>query len=263
MAKHYLDQIIQRKMTEVKLLKDTFNHSRPAIHPAPKNDLFARALRTKPIAVIAEIKRRSPSRGHLNLIENPVELALEYCKGGASAISVLTDNEGFGGSLLDLQHIANAVAEKFPRVPILRKDFIVDTVQLKESAHAGAHCVLLIARVLKDKLADFIDEATRLGLETLTEVHDEKDIAIANQARAPIVGINHRDLSSFTIDLTISNRLRPLLHKTCLSVAESGIQSAQHADHMQQLGYDAILVGEALVTAKNPAAVIRQMRGGA
>jgi indole-3-glycerol phosphate synthase len=265
---NYLEKIIDRKFQEVaslnKKLEEDPHH--PIHEIIQKGGLlrekFKASLKKNNISIIAEIKRRSPSKGHFKEIKNPDNLALQYCQGGAAAISVLTDQFGFGGSLCDLSHISKTIQNQFPLVPVLRKDFVVHPIQLAESVHAGADCVLLIVKVLKNKLSDFIAEASRLGLETLTEVHDEADIEIANQAGAPIIGINHRNLSSFQVDLGLSQQLKPLLHSACISVAESGIQSAEEVQKLDNIGYDAVLIGEALVTAKDPARLIMQMRGG-
>jgi anthranilate phosphoribosyltransferase len=245
---NYLDRILTKKREHVEQLLQNKDHR------------FAHALKQPHLAVIAEIKRRSPSRGKLHAIEDPVLLALEYCKGGASAISVLTD-EHFEGTLEDLKRVAQALATAYPHVPILRKDFIVHPMQLLESKIAGASAVLLIANVLGNDLKSFILEAERLGLETLTEVHDAEDLALAIEAGAPIIGINHRNLSTFEIDLSSSPVLRPLIPSSIVAVAESGIVTAQDAYAMHALHYDAILVGEALVTSADPKQLIMQMQG--
>lgn len=264
---NYLSSIVQRKMDEVecllKMLSVDLTHPMHAILTQQKNSsgIFAAALKNKKLAVIAEIKRKSPSRGDLGKILDPVDLALQYGQGGASAISVLTDFLGFGGSLLDLQLVSVALSRLNPKIPTLRKDFIVHPIQIAEAAYAGADCVLLIAKILKDQLQNFISEATRLGLETLVEIHDEEDLRYALDAEAKIIGVNHRNLQTFAIDMSITEKLRSQIPSEIITVAESGILTEATAKMMQNRGYDAILVGEALVTANNPAQLIHKMRG--
>ncbi|MBA2727466.1 MAG: indole-3-glycerol-phosphate synthase, partial [Parachlamydiaceae bacterium] len=188
-------------------------------------------------------------------------LALKYCQGGASAISVLTDTKGFGGSLEDLKQVANALSTKYPKVSVLRKDFIIHRLQLAEAVLAGANAVLLIANVVGYELKSLLLEAKSLGLETLTEVHDMADLELALKAEAPIIGINHRNLSTFEIGLDISDTLRPLIPSHVIAVAESGIHNTVSAKRMRDLGYDAILVGEALVRSDDPIKLIELMQG--
>ena len=245
MIKNYLDDILQRKMHEL--------YRQPS-------GLFAAALKQPSLAVIAEIKRKSPSRGQLADISQPVELAKQYCEGNASAISVLTDKEGFAGSLTDLQQVTMMLKNHFPHVPALRKDFIIHPYQLVEAAASGAACVLLITSILKNNLQDFISKANQLGLETLTEIHDEDDLQYALNANPPIIGVNHRNLKTFEFDMTASSRLIRLLPDDCIKVAESGIRSVETAKRMRELGYDAVLIGEALVTSQTPQQLIAEIR---
>jgi len=224
---------------------------------------FDRALRGPTLAIIGEIKRRSPSAGIIQEIPNPVELALKYCEGGISAISVLTDQEGFGGSLEDLRRISLEVEKLHPHIPILRKDFILHPLQLAEAVYAGASAVLLIVGVLGDDLKTLVNEANQLGLETLTEVHSLEELELALEANCPIIGINHRNLTNFTTDLSLSETLFPRIPPQVISIAESGISDPSQAREMKALGFDAILVGEALVRSQNRPLFIEQMRGAA
>lgn len=219
-----------------------------------KKKRFSAAL--KKFAVIGEVKRRSPSRGVIGEIDDPVALAKKYIQGGAGAISVLTDGPSFGGCLEDLQRVSAGI-----EAPTLRKDFILHPLQLAEAATAGASAVLLIARLVGKELKSLMTTAELLGLETLTEIHDEEDLQLALEAGAPIIGVNHRNLETFAIDLSISDRLKPLIPAGVITVAESGIHTPEQAKRMRELGYDAILVGEALVKAENPARLIAAMRG--
>lgn len=262
----YLAKIMQYKKQEVEQLLAKVQADRH--HPLmriltegrPSSNHFSAVLIQPGLSVIAEIKRRSPSLGEIRQIADPAELALKYCTGGASAISVLTDHN-FNGSIADLQHVAGAVRGPFPGAAFLRKDFVIHPIQLAEAVAAGAHAVLFIAHLLGEHLKMMLAEAKRLGLEALTEVHDQAGLDIALDAAAPIIGVNHRNLDTFELDLNISQKFRPQIPEHVIAVAESGIHHAEDARRMQALGFDAILVGEALVRAENPAQLIREFRG--
>ena len=217
---------------------------------------FADALTGPGLAVIAEVKRRSPSRGDLAPALDPVGQVQAYAAGGAAAVSVLTDEEFFGGSLADLVAVRNEVS-----LPALRKDFILDRRQIWESRAAGADAVLLIVAALSDEsLAELLTVAAAGGLEALVEVHDEAEAERALAAGATVVGVNNRDLTTFEVDLAVAERLAPKLVGHAVMVAESGIERPDHAATMAAAGYDAILVGEALVTAEDPAGVVANLR---
>jgi indole-3-glycerol phosphate synthase len=241
---NYLDKILIQKQLEVERLN------------LPRNR-FSTALRGPNLAIIGEVKRRSPSAGEIGPIQDPAELALKYCQGGVSAISVLTDATYFGGSLADLRKVREAL----PDVSLLRKDFIIHPLQLAEAVSAGADAVLLIVCAVGKNLKFLMQEAERFGLEVLIEVHDLSDLELALEAEASIIGINHRNLNTFEIDLSISERLRPLIPPHIITVAESGIHHPEQAKRMRELGFDAILVGEALVRSKEPSMLIKLMQG--
>lgn len=234
---NYLDKILARKKQEVELLKET------------------RTLKTARFSVIAEIKRKSPSVGEIKTIEDPVLLAAKYASGGASAFSVLTDGEGFGGSLRDLRR----VAEAFPHMPILRKDFIIDPLQLIETVKCGATAVLLIVSALGERTREMLQMAKAMGLEVLVEVHDKEELKIAIEAGADIIGVNNRNLTTFEIDLKTAEELSPLIPKHVFKIAESGVKTAHDALRMKKAGYNCVLVGEALVRAENPAVLIQEI----
>lgn len=262
---NHLEHILRLKRKEVARLEEkaemNSNHSLNQILKQtrePKSH-FSKALKGQHLNVIAEVKRRSPSCGEIRQINDPAALALEYCRGGAAAISVLTDEQSFGGSLGDLREVTSVLAVQYPQVAVLRKDFILHPLQLAEAVLEGAHAVLLIAHAVAD-LKSLIQEAKRLGLETLTEVHDRAGLELALEAEAPIIGINHRNLETFQVDLSISEKLRPLVPNHVVVVAESGIHLPDQAKRMRTLGFDAILVGEALVRSDNPSKLIREMR---
>ncbi|MBN2026985.1 MAG: indole-3-glycerol phosphate synthase TrpC [Actinobacteria bacterium] len=210
------------------------------------------------INVIAEVKRSSPSRGPIR-----PDLVLEdllgcYERGGACAISVLTEPEFFGGSLDDIYRACSATA-----LPVLRKDFILDPYQLLEARAAGAGAVLLIAHILEDgELIRLLSEAEGLGLEALVEVHDEDELEAALDAGASIIGINNRDLKTLEVDLETTTRLAALVPETKVLVSESGYTQAGEMADLADLGVDAVLVGEFLVKQDDPERAVRELIGG-
>ena len=219
---------------------------------APALDARA-ALRRPGLALIAEVKRSSPSKGALAGIPDPAALAAAYEAGGASAVSVLTEPRRFGGSLADLDAVRSAVG-----VPVLRKDFMVSEYQLWEARAHGADLVLLIVAALTDaRLTDLRELAEGLGMTALVEVHDEGEVARAVACGARVVGVNARDLKTLEVHPDTFGRLRPLLPAGCVAVAESGIGGPQDAARYAAQGADAVLVGEALVRDGDPAAAAR------
>jgi indole-3-glycerol phosphate synthase len=223
--------------------------------PAPRS--LAAALRARRPGLIAEIKRASPSRGPLRADLDVVALARIYAEAGASAISVLTEERYFQGSLADLKAVREAVD-----VPLLRKDFIFDMYQVFEARAYGADAVLLIAAILNPGLlTSLIALARSLGLECLVEVHDEPELERALMAGAEIVGINNRDLRTFEVDLATTERLRPLVPAEVTVVAESGVHTRADVQRLAALDVHGVLIGEALVLADDPAAKIRELFG--
>jgi indole-3-glycerol phosphate synthase len=208
-------------------------------------------------SVIAEVKRRSPSKGALAAIPDPADLARQYAAGGAAAISVLTEERRFGGSLDDLRAVRAAVD-----VPVLRKDFIVTSYQLVEARAAGADLALLIVAALDDDtLRRLYDEARELGLTVLVEVHDEAETERAVALGAELVGVNARNLKTLQIDADTFGRLAPLVPDDRVKVAESGIFSEQDVKRFVAEGARAVLVGEALVKDGDPRAAVAAMTG--
>jgi indole-3-glycerol phosphate synthase len=215
------------------------------------------AFRAPGLSVIAEVKRRSPSKGDLAEIPDPAALARSYAEGGADAISVLTEARRFGGSLDDLRAVRAAVD-----TPLLRKDFIVSTYQLLEARAAGADLVLLIVAALDDAtLARLHAEARELGLTVLVEVHDDAEIARALDAGAELVGVNARNLKTLEVDPDTFGRLVGRLPEGVVRVAESGITGPDDAARYAAEGADVVLVGEALVKDGDPAGAVATMRG--
>jgi indole-3-glycerol phosphate synthase len=298
-----LDTIVAHKRQELQL--------RQASHPlaavrsqaekAPPARNFARAIRRhaveEPVRLIAEVKRASPSRGVFRPNLDPIALADTYVANGASAISVLTDERFFQGSLEDLKAIrgwmagrpltadrrpptsqmtavrrrprrpelveGSAVAsEASSAVPLLRKDFLFDPYQVYEARAAGADAVLLIVAILEDdQLADLLALTRELGMTALVEVHDREELDRALAFEPEVIGVNNRDLRDFSVDLATTEHLRPHIPDATILVAESGIHTAADVQRLACIGVDAVLVGEALVTAADTAAKVRELSG--
>src|ERR1700712_638383 len=224
-------------------------------HVAPPRDPMP-AFRAPGLSVIAEVKRRSPSKGDLADIPDPAVLATAYAAGGAAAISVLTEQRRFGGSLEDLLAVRAAVP-----TPLLRKDFVVTGYQLLEARAAGADLVLLIVAALDDTLlGELYDQAKGLGLTVLTEVHDEDEVERALSVGADLIGVNARNLKTLDVDPDTFGRLAKLIPDDVLTVAESGIGGPDDAARYAAQGADVVLVGEALVKDGNPRAAVAAMK---
>lgn len=259
-----LEQILERKKNEVEALyrtleEDDCHQLQKFINDRKPNRItgkFRQAMELKGPSVIAEIKRQSPSAGKIGVISEPEVLAKRYLSGNASAISVLTDHDAFGGSLCDL----STVRKHLPTVALLRKDFIIDSIQIAESAYHGADAVLLIVAALGMKTHEYLESCKSYGLDALVEVHNEYELAIALDAGATIIGVNNRDLHTFHVDLGVAERLSHRIPEKVLKVAESGMHSPEDARKMYSCGYDAVLIGEALVRSPDPDAFITQIR---
>ena len=207
------------------------------------------------LCVIAEIKRKSPSKGvlHPDLIASNISALYE--QGGASCLSVLTDEHFFGGSVEDLQR-----ARASTSLPVIRKDFTVTEFDVVDARLMGADCVLLIAAVLtNDELSRFFDLAMHIGLDVLVETHDESELDRALNVGANIVGVNQRDLITFEVDHARAERMASLIPPTVVRVAESGVRDAHDARRLRDAGYDAVLVGESIVTAVDPVSAVRDL----
>lgn len=224
-----------------------------AVAPPP----FGTALRHDTVAVIAEVKRRSPSAGAINEALDPAEQAARYAAGGAAAISVLTDGPHFGGSVADLRAAAARV-----RVPLLRKDFILAEEQIVEARAAGAAAVLLIVRALAPaRLAALLAAAHAVGLEAVVEVHDRRELDVALGAGGRIVGVNSRNLDTFEIDVAAAWALLRAVPADCVAIAESGMAARADVERAAGAGADAVLIGTALSRAADPAALLRELAG--
>jgi indole-3-glycerol phosphate synthase len=223
--------------------------------PAPRR--FAPALVGPAVGVIAEVKRRSPSAGAIRRDLDPVTHAQAYARGGAVAISVLTDEQHFGGTLDDLSDVARCVS-----VPVLRKDFILDELQLYEARAAAASAVLLIVRALaRERLRALAGAARGLGLDVLVEAHSEAELDHALAVDPAAVGVNSRDLGTFAIDLGLGERLLARVPAGVPAVAESGIETRADVERMATAGADLVLVGTAVARRADPEAAVRTLVG--
>jgi indole-3-glycerol phosphate synthase len=223
---------------------------------APTRD-FAEAVRGRDCAVIAEVKRSSPSKGRIREDFDPVAIARTYEENGAAAVSVLTERKFFEGRAAYLPRIAKAVS-----LPILRKDFIVDPYQIVETRVLGGDALLLIARILEaGRMLDFIGMSSELGLTALVEVHDEEDLGKAVAAGARFVGINNRDLETFRTDLEVSIRLARRVPKGITVVSESGINSRKDIERLMAADIHAFLVGESLMREQDIGKKLRELLG--
>ena len=221
--------------------------------PAPS---FAEALSGPGLSVIAEVKRRSPSRGELATDLDPVDQSKRYVDGGAAAISVLTEPVHFHGSNGDLGSVRRSVD-----VPILRKDFTLDPLQIWEARAIGASAVLLIAAILDDQtLNTLMMSAAEAGLDAVVEVHSVAEAERALALNPRIVGVNNRDLDTFEVDLSTGEKVAPMLMDVPITIGESGIHTPDDAQRMLDAGFDAVLVGESLVRSDDPASLIRSLR---
>ena len=209
------------------------------------------------LAVISEVKRRSPSKGDLSIDLDPASMARADVAGGAACLSVLTDHEHFGGSADDLEAARSAVG-----VPVLRKDFTVDLRDICDARLMGADCVLLIVAALDDgELSDFHALAVELGIDALVETHDEAEVERALGVGATLIGVNQRDLVTFEVDQQRAVRVAAALPSSVVRVAESGVRGVEDARALAAAGYDAVLVGESLVTSGDPGAAVQALRG--
>jgi indole-3-glycerol phosphate synthase len=255
-----LDEILAHKCREIAEAKERVPLSELRKRASSRTaGSFANAIEAEGgIKLIAEIKKASPSKGVLLADFDPAKLARTYAENGAAALSVLTDSQFFQG---DSAHLR--VAKQVSRLPVLRKEFIIDEYQLWESLAMGADAVLLIVAALGEtQLRDFLQISSELGLDALVEVHDAAQLDAALRAEASIIGINNRDLHTFHTDLRATLELAPRIPDDVVLVSESGIKTAGDVNQLKEAGVDAILVGEALETSPDIAAKMRELLGG-
>ena len=256
MASTYLDRIVAQHRDAARAdRRDADDLMEQARSCPPTRGFRARLASASSPAVIAEVKRRSPSKGDLRADLDPAELARQYESGGAACLSVLTDSEWFGGSASDLQ-----VARSATSLPALRKDFTVDDRDVLDARLMGADCLLLIVAALNDdELTRYCGLAGDVGLDALVEVHDDAELERALSAGANLVGVNQRDLVTFDVDRARAARIAPLIPDDVVSVAESGIEDPDDVARLADAGYAAVLVGESLVRSADAAAAVRAM----
>jgi indole-3-glycerol phosphate synthase len=249
-----LKEIIAQKHKEVAKLKKE-GLSRPDINIPPLRNFKKAISLPGRINLISEIKFASPSAGTIRDTGNPTDIAITYEKAGAAAISFLTDKLFFNGDIKNLPIVKKAVS-----LPILRKDFIIDEIQVREALIYGADAILLIARILTESaLRDLIQLAVELGLAPLTEVHDMNDLDLALKCGADIIGINNRDLDTFNVDISTTIRLAEKVPESCILVSESGITSGNDIRNLRSKGINAVLVGSALMSSGDPGEKVREL----
>jgi indole-3-glycerol phosphate synthase len=251
-----LDEIVENKRAEIARreaeipVREQQRRARSA--PAPRTPDFSR-----PMAIIAEVKRRSPSAGEIEAEVDPVAQAREYQAAGANVISVLCDQKYFGGSLDDLRAVREAVS-----LPVLCKDFVISPYQLYEARACGADLALLILAALDDRtFRDLLALVLELDMTPLVEVHNQHELARAIAADSPVIGINNRDLTDFSVDLLTTEYLAPLIPDEMVIVSESGIKTREDVERVQRAGARVVLVGEALMRAESPAAALAELLG--
>ncbi len=259
--KNFLQEVINLKKKEVEALKA----KRPLTHFVDSKRLlkgprpFREAISsTACMNLIAEIKKKSPSRkkGFFKKFD-VASLAETYAKGGARAISVLTDKKFFGGSISHISEVRHTV-----NLPVLRKDFIIDEYQVYESRYSGTDAILLIARILtKEQIKSFMHLARRIGMDSIVEIHDENDLEKALLANAKIIGINNRDLDTFTVDIDNTFKLVSRMPKEILKISESGIKTSDDVSRLREIGVNAVLIGEAFLGAKDIDTNIKEIMG--
>jgi len=255
-----LDQIVADNSLELEARKRSLplaELQRMALaQPTPLD--FASVLRGDRIQFIAEVKKASPSKGIIRADFNPVEIAQTYASNGASAISVLTESRHFQGSLNYLKNIRDALGDE--QLPLLRKDFLSDPYQVYESRAYGADSLLLIVAILTpEKLEELLELSHKLNMSCLVEVHNEAELKIALRSQATIIGINNRDLNTFIVDITTTERLRPLIPADRIVVSESGIKEHSDMEKLRQWGVNAVLIGESLMSAPDIATKMKEL----
>ncbi len=253
-----LAQIIAYKHEEVAALKRMRSlasfeaEAKTAAPPRGFADALLAIAQADGNALICEVKRKSPSAGEINSDRSPGEAARAYAAGGAACISVLTDGPSFGGSLADLEDVRAAVP-----LPVLRKDFMVDPIQLAEARAAGADAILIIMAALSDRQAEELHSAAdALGLSVLLEAHNQAELERALRLPSPLVGVNNRDLRTFTTDLAVTERLAALAPKDKLLISESGLKSPLDVSRLRRCGARGFLIGESVMRAPDPAAAV-------
>ncbi|MBL0687001.1 MAG: indole-3-glycerol phosphate synthase TrpC [Sulfurospirillum sp.] len=256
-----IDEIIEKTKEDLKQRKKKFTSDwlgrSLAFNPFMPRDIKSYLTKTNenPYRIIAEVKKASPSKGVIREDFDPLFIAQEYAKGGASAISILTEPHYFQG---DIEYLTGI--RRYVSTPLLRKDFIIDEYQILESLVYGADFILLIAKALsKKELKLLLEYAWRLGMEALVEIHDKEDLTKAIFAGANIIGINHRNLDTFKMDMNLTQKLMPLIPNGKIIVAESGIHNKETIEELSKIGVDAFLIGEYFMKQKNISKSLKEL----
>ena len=251
-----LDTIVIQKKQEVARLKAK-GVGRPELPVDPPRGFMQALMQSADISVIAEVKKASPSKGIISPDFNPTAIASSYEKGGAEAVSVLTDEKFFQGSL----HYIPLVRQEV-KLPVIRKDFIIHELQIEEAGNYGADAILLIAAILdQNQLRDYLQMSNELGMDVLVEVHDEKELEKSLVAGSRLIGINNRDLRDFTVDLKTTIRLRRYIPDSIPVVSESGIKTHEDMKMLEDHSITAALIGETLMRSDDPETAIQELRG--
>ncbi|MGI5880761.1 MAG: indole-3-glycerol phosphate synthase TrpC [Syntrophomonadaceae bacterium] len=246
-----LDSIVAQKHKEIATLMDKFS-TLPLKGSSAFNPF---SLKGEPVSIIAEVKKASPSRGVLCEDFNPVNLAISYEQNGAALVSVITDEKFFNGSPQTLAEVKAAVS-----IPVLRKDFILHSCQLYQTSELGADAVLLIAALHNyERLLQLVETCNLLGLHPLLEIHDRNELGLLRDLPIQMVGINNRNLKDFSVDLQTSLKLVEHLPDSYVKISESGISNAEQISLLSRAGFDALLIGEGLVTSSNPGNKLREL----
>jgi len=255
-----LDEIVEHKKLELEEAKSDKSEADLLRLIGKRNPPlnFSGALMGERTRIIAEIKKKSPSKGHFNSSFGHKDLAFKYVNNGAAAISVLTNKKYFDGSIGDMADVIDLVTTY--RIPVLRKEFIVDPYQIYESRAYGADALLLIVSILGlNKLVEMLKLADSLWMQCLVEIHTEGELNIALESGAEIIGINNRDLKTMTTNISTTEKLAPLIPKDKIIVSESGINSYADIERVKQAGANAVLVGESLVTSEDPGLALSEL----
>lgn len=260
-----LTEIMAHKRREVApLIRPVFADELLALNRRlPKPPSFHDALRRPDgkLAIISEIKRRSPSAGAIKENASALDQAHRYRAAGAAALSILTDQQYFGGTIADLVEVTADFAQRPPALPCLRKDFMVHPIQVLQAREAGASAILIIVRALNDdEITSLFDAAKAAGLDALFEIHNEPELERAVRHGAKIIGVNNRDLAIFKTDIGLSEKLIPKFPKNVVAVSESGFSTGADAARAKAIGAHALLVGESLMKAADPAALVREFQ---
>lgn len=256
-----LNEIMNHKRKELEgMLRPIPSAELKSLVDLERPNLFDALYGHEQVSVISEIKRKSPSAGDIAKNASALSQAKLYETAEADGISILTDQKYFSGSLEDLETVTGHITQNGSNIPCIRKDFFIHPIQVVEAANAGASAILIIARALSNReISDLFSAANQVGLDSIFEIHNEGDLERSVSAGAKIIGVNNRNLATFTTDLALSERLIPQIPKECASIAESGIFNLQDIVRLKAAGAQAVLIGQALMEHSDPGSFIREI----